>query len=109
MAMLEELGIATELQDKLVMGESISQVLQFLLTGNADAAFLARAQQPAVPDPCTSRLRSPPVVQQAILLQDSPAAREFMRFLQGPTAAAIIAEAGYELPLTQSVIEEPDR
>ena len=91
------------LQAKLVRGESVSQALQFVASGNADAGLVALSQ---VNGRAGSRWLVPatdhdPIVQQAVLLvhgADNPAARAFYAFLQSPPARRIIRAAGYILP-----------
>ena len=41
---LERIGLWTELQDRLVQGENVLQAQRFLLSGNAELAFVARSQ-----------------------------------------------------------------
>ncbi len=101
MQLLDELGVREEVQDKLVMAENINQTLQFLLSRNVDAAFIARSQRPSVWGACTRNISDARIIQQGILLNDSGGARAFKQFLQGPQAAAIIEQAGYEVSSTQ--------
>ncbi len=91
------------LQARLVRGESVSQALQFVASGNAEAGLVALSQ---VIGRTGSRWPVPaaehePIAQQAVLLvrgADNPAARAFHAFLQSPPARRIIRAAGYALP-----------
>ncbi|MFZ1813446.1 MAG: molybdate ABC transporter substrate-binding protein [Rhizobiaceae bacterium] len=99
------LELSDDLNARLVLGENIAQAFQFVQSGNAQAGFVALAQIQA--SAAGSRWLVPaelhePLRQDAVLLvkgMDNPAARAFLRFLAGETARAIIASAGYALPL----------
>lgn len=101
---LESRGIWESLQPKLVRGENISQTLQFVTSGNAELGFIALSQLMQadrgtegswwqVPDNL-----HPPIEQQAVLLSDSAAAQDFMRFAKSEQAHAIIRDSGYGIP-----------
>lgn len=106
-ALMRSLGLWEELQPKLVRGENIAQTFQFVISGNAELGFVARSQLLAPGrsfggsawEPPQSLY--PPIAQQAVLLRDSPAGRNFMAFMQGDAAAAILRAYGYDsAPLT---------
>ncbi|RRJ82915.1 molybdate ABC transporter substrate-binding protein [Aestuariirhabdus litorea] len=93
--------VASGVQQKLVYGENISQTHQFVASGNAELGFVALSQlQQERPEhlwlvPANSY---PPIEQQAVLLtrgQGSEAARDFLTYLQGERATAIIIAGGY--------------
>ena len=104
---LEDMGLWSVVQSKLVTGESITQTYQFAATGNAELAFIALSQITKdgkvtegswwiVP----AHLYSP-IKQSAVQLtaaKDKAAARAFLAFLKGEKAMAIIRSFGYELP-----------
>ena len=104
---LEELGLWTVVQGKLVTGESITQTYQFAATGNAELAFIALSQITKdgkvtegswwiVPAHMYN-----PIKQSAVQLtaaKDKAAAQAFLAFLKGEKAVAIIRSFGYELP-----------
>lgn len=100
---LESLGLWQPLQGKLVRGENINQAWQFVHSGNAEAGLLALSQliqadiskeyYYLVPAKSYS-----PVVQQAVVLEASPAATALSEFLQSDSARKIIAQSGYALP-----------
>jgi molybdate transport system substrate-binding protein len=102
---LDRLGLSEALAGKLVEGQSITQALQFVSTGNAELGFVALSQVYqdgrlgsgsawVVPETLYA-----PIRQDALLLkqgEDNPAARALLEYLQGPQAAAIIESYGYK-------------
>ena len=104
---LQQAGLWDSVRSQLVIGESISQVLQFVASGNAQVGFIARAQMraPSLPDatctwPVPASLHAP-IEHQAILLRrgrDSDGARHFLQFLRSDAGRVIIARHGYRLP-----------
>ena len=100
---LQSLGLYDALQPKLVVGANISQAFQFVQTGNAELGFVALSQ--VIGDQAGSRWIVPqnlysPIRQDAVLLKKGEgheAATEFLSFLQGPEATAIIRKYGYEV------------
>jgi molybdate transport system substrate-binding protein len=102
---LESLGIWEGLQDRLVRGENIGQAFQFVASGNAELGFVALSQVMTPEHGLTtgSIWRVPqelytPIEQQAILVRDNAAAREFMDFLESAEARLIIRDNGYRSP-----------
>jgi len=104
---LQQAGLWRSVRSQLVIGENISQVLQFTASGNAQLGFIARSQlrAPSLPDaactwPVPSSMHSP-IEQQAILLQHgtgADGARRFLQFLRSDAGRAIIERHGYRLP-----------
>lgn len=95
-------GAWTALQSKLVRGQDIGQTYSFVHTGNAELGFVAYAQivKPSGGAIAGSYWLVPetlhrPIEQEAVLLRDVPAAREFMSFVQGSAAREIIRRYGY--------------
>ena len=101
---IQGLGVWDQLGPKLVYAESIAQAFQYAASGNAELAFVALSQ---VKDPLRratgyywqvpARLYSP-IKQEAVLLQrggGNAAAKQFLKFLQGKEARAVIAQYGY--------------
>jgi molybdate transport system substrate-binding protein len=89
------------LEPKLVRGQDIGQAYSFVHTGNAELGFVAYSQikQPGgeiagsywlVPESLHR-----PIAQEAVLLRDVPAAREFLEFVKSPAAREIIRSYGY--------------
>jgi molybdate transport system substrate-binding protein len=103
-AVLQALGLWDALAPKLVRGENIGQTFQFVISGNAELGFVARAQLEAPGYEAAGsawqppRELYPPIEQQAVLLKDSPAGRAFMAFMQGEEARAIVRAYGYDSP-----------
>ncbi|WP_172124266.1 MULTISPECIES: molybdate ABC transporter substrate-binding protein [unclassified Devosia] len=98
---LRSLGVYDALQPKLVLGENISQALQFVQTGNAELGFVGLSQVQGqsgvwiVP----SELYTP-IRQDAVLLKlgaDNRAATAFLEFLRSDEAVALIEAAGYRI------------
>ena len=103
---LTQLGLLSELQPKIVMGESIGQTYQFLVTENAQLGFVALSQVFAdgkitqgsawvVP----AKLHNP-IQQDTVLLnsgKNNPAAAALLTYLKSDKARAIIKSYGYQL------------
>jgi len=103
---LQALGLWEQLSDRLVRGENIGQTFQFVVTGNAELGFVARAQLAQPPGFGGSAWEPPqslydPIEQQAVLLRDSPAGRAFMAFVKSEEARALIRAYGYDVPDVQ--------
>lgn len=92
-----------ELDGRLVRGQNINQTFQFVATGNAELGFVAYSQivhlgqQGAgsfweVPQDLYD-----PILQQAILLRDTPPAREFLDFVASGAARSVIRRHGYKV------------
>lgn len=102
---LKRLGVYEGLRHRLIQGQSISQVLQFVGTGNASLGFIAVAQLNSLTTSTGSAWVVPqalydPIRQDAVLLRHAapnPAAREFHAFLRGPQARRVIEDLGYGL------------
>ena len=91
---------------QIVYGENISQTFQFVATGNARIGFVALSQVLALEASRRGTYwRVPsvlhaPIRQDAVLLsraEGNAAAREFLHFLRGDEARAVIEGYGYEL------------
>lgn len=98
---LAALGLTAAMSPKLVTGQSITQTLQFVDSGNAELGFVAAAQVVGrqgvwlVPADLHN-----PIVQDAVLLtpgEHSVAAKAFLDFLKSDAAANVIRAAGYRL------------
>ncbi|MEM8572241.1 MAG: molybdate ABC transporter substrate-binding protein [Pseudomonadota bacterium] len=98
---LETAGVLDAVDPRLVRGNNIAQVYQFVVTGNADLGFVAASQiDDSVEGSSWSIPASyhDPIRQDAVLLkrgEANPAARAFWEFLQGPSARQIIVDNGY--------------
>ena len=101
---LQALGVWDALKGNIVRGENIGQTFQFVKSGNAELGFVAysQLQRPgqaiegswwSVPQALYA-----PIAQQAVLLKDKHAAREFMSFVKSAESQAIIRGFGYTTP-----------
>lgn len=100
---LEAQGLWEDYPGLRVMGENVGQAYRFARSGNAAMALVARSQVVAdalagghgwlVPDTTHD-----PIVQEVLLLQETPAARAFLTFLRSDAARSLIQEHGYALP-----------
>lgn len=95
------LGDWTRLKARIVRGKNISQVFQFVSTGNAELGIVAASQVLSddgnrrgslwiIPESLYA-----PIEQQVVLLRDRPAGRAFLSFLSGEAARAVIRANGY--------------
>ena len=101
---LSNLGLVNQLKGKVIQGENIAQTFQFVDSRNADLGFVAysqivhrdnanQASYWAVPQELHQ-----PIVQQAIMINDTKASNAFFDFTKSEKAREIIHQAGYELP-----------
>lgn len=100
-AALRSMGIYDSISKKLVLGENISQTLQFIQSGAADVGIVAlslavapnvRAQGRYWEVPMESY---PKIEQGGVILKDSPAAREFRDWLLAPAGRRLLKEYGF--------------
>ncbi|GJM08171.1 MAG: molybdate ABC transporter substrate-binding protein [Lysobacteraceae bacterium] len=99
---LQSLGRWDDLASTMVRGENVGQVMQYVISGNAELGFVSAAQLIELDDR-GSRWEIPPTLhqpiqQQAVQLSNDDAATAFMSFLVDRSARAIIAKHGYHLP-----------
>ncbi|MDR0780345.1 MAG: molybdate ABC transporter substrate-binding protein [Pseudomonadales bacterium] len=99
---LTALGLWQELQGKLVQGENITQTLQFIASGNAELGFIAASQYVALAGHGSAwavpAALYTPIRQSYALLQDNPASRALLAFLNTSAAQALLERSGYLLP-----------
>ncbi len=108
LALLKHNGLADALQPKLVYGESIAQVNQYVLTGTAEMGFTAKS---VVLDPSLkgrghwidlpAGAGYAPIAQGVVTLkrtQQAKVARAFVDFLRSAEARRIFAQFGYHSP-----------
>jgi len=103
---LEALGLWDGLSRRMVLGENVGQAFLFVRSGNAELGFVAASQLVGSnPAPMEGSLWEVPenlyrpIGQQAVLLSDTKACREFMTFIRSEEAARIIRENGYTNPV----------
>ena len=104
---LEKLNLTSKLRPKIVIGENVSQVAQFVASGNADLGFVAlslvlapqlRDRGQWIEVPATWHT---PIIQGAVITKKgttNPKALLFLTFLQSPEARKIFARFGYHVP-----------
>ncbi len=104
-AALEHYGLRDRVQVKLVLGENVAEAAQFVASGAADAAVIARAiaEAPAMQPHGRVWLvpadAHPPLVHGGVVLaaaRDPAAARLVADFLRGPEGQAILRDHGFE-------------
>lgn len=102
---LSALQLWDAVQRRVVLGENVSQTLQFAATGNATWAFIGLAQVFSLPPEQRGgywevpRNLYAPITQDAVLLvhgRDNPAAQEFLTYLRSAAAHELIQHEGYE-------------
>ncbi len=92
------------LEPNLVIGENISQTLQFATSGGARVGLVANSQVRGRDGSCRELVPDDlhaPIEQHVVLLkraEANAAGRAFMSFLGSESARAIIKAAGYRLP-----------
>ena len=110
-AALETAGLWNKIQNRIVMGENISQTAQFVQSGNADVGFVALSllYTPALRNVGHYVQVDPklyPPLQQALVLTKTgagnPAAKDYLQFLNSSDARAIFDRYGFELPLAKA-------
>jgi molybdate transport system substrate-binding protein len=103
-AALHSMGIYDSVAPKLVLGENISQTLQFVQSGAADAGIVALSLAVAPNVRAQGRYweipanQYPKIEQGGAILKDSPAAREFRDWLLGASGRALLQQYGFSLP-----------
>ncbi len=101
---LQALGLWDDRTFKVVQGENIGQTFQFVNSGNADLGFVAYAQLKQTGKAAEgSYWKVPqslytPIVQQAVLLNENPTAREFVDFIRSEESRQMIRDYGYTIP-----------
>ncbi|MBM3594760.1 MAG: molybdate ABC transporter substrate-binding protein [Alphaproteobacteria bacterium] len=102
---LRHAGLWDAIQPFLVMGENVAQVAQFALSGNADGGIIAyslalapdlaaRGTHALIPENWHQPLRQ----RMALLRGAGPEAETFYRFIQTPSARAIMQRYGFSVP-----------
>jgi molybdate transport system substrate-binding protein len=103
-AALERAGLWADVAPRLVFGENVRQVLDYVARGEADAGLVYATDV----DAAGGRVRAvddvlvdPPILYPVALVRTSAhpdEARAFARFLDGAEARAILARHGFALP-----------
>ena len=102
---LQNVGLWSALQSKLILGENISQAAQFTLSGSAQAGIIAQslAVAPAFADKGRFDLidakNHQPLVQRMVLIKPvSPGAQLFYDYLGSAAAQAVLSHYGFAMP-----------
>lgn len=105
---LLHLQLWPQIKDRLLMANDVNQALLYLTKGGADAAFISLSQVQQLQQQHKFSNNNywlvpenfyPPIIQQAVLLKTAKnnlAALAFFDYLQSPSAAKIIQNAGYK-------------
>jgi len=102
-AVLQHKGAWKEIVHRMVRGENIAQTFQFVQSGNAELGFVALSQVGRSPERIPGSYwlipshLYPAIEQQAIIVQDSQVAREFMTFVKSNEITSLIRSHGYLL------------
>jgi len=82
------------LKGRIVMGQNVGQAYALVASGNAELGLVAQSYAPtgawSVPEALYD-----PILQDAVLLRESPAAAAFLTYLTSEPAQAAIRAAGY--------------
>ena len=103
-AALRNMGLYESVAKKLVLGENISQTLQFVQSGAADAGIVALSLAVAPTVRGQGRYWEvppesyPKIEQGGVILKDSPAAREVRDWLLAPAGRTLLKSYGFSLP-----------
>jgi len=100
---LQNAGVWTAVQGKLVFGENVSQTLQFVQTGDAPVGIVALsiADVPEVTGTLLPNELHQPINQALAVIKSTPreeAARAFIAFVGSPTGWEIMKRYGFRLP-----------
>jgi len=98
---LTSLGAWGQVNDKLVRGENVNQAYQFSASGNAQIALLSHAQvhhAGKIDFWLLPQQLHQPIVQQAVILNDSLAAQALFDFMRSDQALEFITLQGYDAP-----------
>ncbi len=90
---LRAMGLWDGLKGRIVMGQNVGQAYALVASGNAELGLVAQSYAQnfwAVPEPLYD-----PILQDAVLLNENPAAAAFLDYLATDPAQAIIRAAGY--------------
>ncbi|WP_310495953.1 molybdate ABC transporter substrate-binding protein [Sandarakinorhabdus sp.] len=98
-------GVLPGASAKLVLGENVSQALQFVASGAAQAGVVSEAltRDPAIAAviiarPLPANLHAPLRQRLVVMKPAGPAAQRFAAYVTGPRGRAILAAHGFALP-----------
>ena len=101
---LAHFNLSTALQSKLVFAKDVRQVLNYVVTGNADVGFVYLTDALAHSNDVKVALFAPtesyePIYYAIAITQDSnqpELAQEFINFLQTPQVQTVFTESGFQ-------------
>ncbi len=91
---LQAMGLWAQVQGKIVMGQNVGQAYALVASGNAELGLVAQSYAPKAFWPVPESLYAP-ILQDAVLLSENPAAAAFITFLETEQAQAAMRAAGY--------------
>ncbi len=96
-------GVWEQIQDKLVYGESVTQAMQYVQTGNAQAGIIALsvADMPGITYRIIGEELYNPLLQKLAIVKDSDNkdhARAFILFINGDMGRPIMEKYGFSMP-----------
>jgi molybdate transport system substrate-binding protein len=103
-AALHSVGVYDRLKEKLVLGENITQTLEFVESGAADAGIVALSLAVAPPVRAQGRYWElpagsyPKIEQGGLIVKDSPAARAFAAWIRSAEGVRLLQQYGFERP-----------
>ena len=106
-AALKAAGLWSAVGNRLILGENVAQAAQFVESGSADAAIIAKSLAVAPPMRSAGRFWDvpaslhPPIDQGGLILPwatSRPAAMQFQQYLTSDEGRSILAAFGFEAP-----------
>ncbi len=103
-AALRSLGFYDSVEKKLVLGENVSQTLQFVESGAADAGIVALSLASAPPVRSQGRYWEipaaayPKMEQGGAIVKDSAAARQFRAWILSSAGRRLLRRYGFDVP-----------
>jgi molybdate transport system substrate-binding protein len=91
-------GLWDSISKKIIKGENVAQALHFFKSGNVQASFIAQSQLKNNIDGnvlIIPQHKYPPINQQAVVIRDSQASIEFIKFIKSDVAKDIMSLDGY--------------
>ena len=101
---LENLGLYEEIEGKLSLGTNVTEVLNWVAEGSADAGIVYATDAASMPDKVSVVAEAPEgsvskVIYPVAMLKETKneeAAQRFIEFLQSDEAIAVFEEAGFK-------------
>ncbi|HIP24516.1 MAG TPA: molybdate ABC transporter substrate-binding protein [Rhodobacteraceae bacterium] len=91
---LVAMGLWAALKGRIVMGQNVGQAYALVASGNAELGLVARSSVQSGFWPVPEGHYAP-ILQDAVLLRENPAAAAFLKYLGTDTTQAAIRAAGY--------------